>query len=148
MVTAQTEVTRKHCWAILFSRVSFSDRGICGSLCPSGFLFVGHTCVTSGSCLPWWAEAFSCGWVARTFSFTVTRLLTIVPKCSRWTFYRGQRHAEILTLELPHAKFSSDTLLSGKRSYLSKSRILCITCRFDKDQHFVAEHLREYTNSF
>lgn len=43
-------------------------------------------CITSGSCLPWWAEAFSCGWVARTFSFTVTRLLTIVPKCSRWTF--------------------------------------------------------------
>lgn len=136
MAIAQTEDTRKHCWAILFYRVSFSDQGVCGSLCSSGFLLVGHTCFTSGSCPPWWAEAFSCGWVARTFSFTVTRLLTIVPKCSGRAPYRGQRHAEILTLELSHGKFSSDTLLSGKRSYFSKSRMLCLIFRFDKDQHF------------
>lgn len=59
--------------------------------------YLAHTSFTSGSGSPRWTEALSSYWVAGDFAFTVTKMLAIVSKHPRWTFYQGKRNAETLT---------------------------------------------------
>lgn len=56
-----------------------------------------RTSFTFGSGSPRWAEAFPSYWVAGVFTFTVTKLMAIVSKHSRWTLCQGKRNAETWT---------------------------------------------------